>query len=109
MTERRGRLSQHTEKRTDNWSVGSKKKLKASMRHKMRRIFVGVLDALDAEKSSGNIDPATAAKLRSKILNIGNDQIRNMEMELEDRYNVEALNYHIDFKVIGKDNLNEGR
>lgn len=103
MRERQGRLGRHVEKKTDNWSVGSKKKLKASMRHKMRRIYVGILDALDREKADGRIDGEAAARLRSKILNIGNDQIRNMEMELEDRYNVEAINYHINFKVIGKD------
>ena len=108
MTNRRGRLSSHTEKKTDNWSVGSKKKLKASVRHKMKRIYVGVLDALDGELRAGNIDDDTARRLRSKVLNIGNDQIRNIEMELEDRYNVEALNYHIEFKVIGKENDNEG-
>ena len=105
---RRGRLSQHIEIKRDNWSVGSKKKLKASMRHKMRRIFVGVLDALDRERSEGLIDTETAARLRSKILNIANDQIRNMEMEIEERYNVEAVNYHVDFKVIKKDGNNEG-
>jgi hypothetical protein len=103
MTDRRGRLGRHTDKKTDNWSVGSKKKLKASMRHKMRRIYVGILDALDKEKADGLISQEAAQRLRSKILNIGNDQIRNMEMELEDRYNVEAINYHIDFKVIGDD------
>ena len=93
------RLGKHIERNTDNWSMGSKKKLGASIRHKMKRIYVGILDALDKERISGNIDEDSAARLRSKILNIGNDQIRNIELEL-DRYNVEALNYHIDFKVI---------
>lgn len=108
MSEKRGRLSRHTEIKADNWSVGSKKKLKASMRHKMRRIYVGILDALDKEKTDGLVDSEAAARLRSKILNIGNDQIRNMEMEIEERYNVEAVNYHIDFKVIGTGDDNEG-
>ena len=106
--ERRWRLSKHTEINRDNWSVGSKKKLKASMRHKMRRIYVGFLDALDAEKTRGLISSEVAARLRSKALNMGNDQIRNMEMEIEERYNVEAINYHTEFKVLGKDKDNEG-
>lgn len=106
---KQGRLSQHTVIKEDRWSKGSKKKLKASMRHKMRRIYVGFLDALDAEKAKGSISAEAAARLRSKALNMGNDQIRNMEMELEERYNVEALNYHVDFKVLGKDRTNEGQ
>lgn len=94
------RLGKHTEKKTDNWSVGSKKKLKASMRHKMKRIFVGILEALDNERLNGHIDDEVADRLRGKILNIGNDQIRNMEAEIEERYNVEFLSYHIDFKIL---------
>jgi len=93
------RLGKHKEVKTDNWSVGSKKKLVASTRHKMKRIYVGVLDALDKELSDGNIDKETFQRVRSKILNIGNDQIRNMELELQ-RYNVEFVAYHVDFKVI---------
>lgn len=98
---RTDKLSDHIEKKDDPWSVASKRKLKASVRHKMRRIFVPILDALDKERDSGNIDDETRKRLRSRILNIGNDQVRNMEVELDARYNVEALNYHVEFKVIG--------
>jgi hypothetical protein len=94
------KLSDHIEKKTDPWSVASKRKLKASMRHKIKRTFVPLLDAIDKEKADGKIDSATHRRLRSKALNSGNDQIRNMEMEIDSRYNVEALNYHIEFKVI---------
>jgi hypothetical protein len=95
------KLSDHIDIKDDNWSVGSKKKLKVSMRHKMKRIFVGTLNLLDAELESGNISPETFARVRSRILSIGNDQIRHMEEEIDARYNVEALNYHVQFKVIG--------
>lgn len=97
------KLSDHIDIKTDNWSIGSKKKLKASVRHKMKRIYVGILEELDKEHELGNIDKSTFKKMRSKILNIGNDQIRHMETELDSRYNIEALNYHIQFKVIGSD------
>jgi len=101
------KLSDHIDIKTDNWSVGSKKKLKVSMRHKMKRIFVSILELLDKEHEVGNIDTKTHKRLRSRILNIGNDQIRHMETELDSRYNVEALNYHVEFKVIGPDGGNE--
>ena len=97
------KLSDHIDVKTDNWSVGSKKKLKASIRHKMKRIWVGLLEELDKELEGGNIDKKTHKRLRSRILNIGNDQIRHMEAELDSRYNIEALNYHVEFKVIGPD------
>lgn len=95
------KLSNHIELATDNWSIGSKKKLKVSMRHKMKKIFVGILDVLDKEKADGNIDQETFKRIRSRVLNIGNEQVRNMEIELDNRYNVEALAYHIQFKVVG--------
>lgn len=95
------RLSNHVELATDNWSIGSKKKLKVSMRHKMKKIFVGILDVLDKEKANGNIDTETFKRLRSRVLNVGNEQIRSMEIELDGRYNVEALNYQVQFKVVG--------
>lgn len=95
------KLSDHIDIKDDNWSIASKNKLKASMRHKMRRIFVGILGELDTEKANGTIDSDTHRRLRSKILGIGNDQVRHMEAELDSRYNIEALNYHIQFKVVG--------
>jgi len=95
----KGRLSRHIEVKNDNWSLSSKKKLGASIRHKMTRIYTGTLDALDKELSDDSIDEDAHRRLRSKILNFGNDQIRNMELELQ-RYNVEFVNYHIEFKVI---------
>lgn len=96
-----GRLSKHVEKKTDNWSVGSKKKLKKSMEHKMKRIFVGILDLIEKEQLTGNLPKDVFEDLRSKVLNIGNDQIRNMQREIDDRYNVESLNYQVIFSVIG--------
>lgn len=89
------RLGKHTERKTDNYSIGSKKKLKASVEHRMKRIYVGVLDALEKEKLSGNISEDVFGILRSKILNIGNDQIRNMKKDLDDKYNVEFLTYQL--------------
>jgi len=94
------KLSDHVEIKKDAWSAASRKKLKASMRHKMRRIFVDTLKELDLEKAHGSIDNSTHKRLRSRILGFGNDQIRHMEAELDCRYNVEALNYHIQFKII---------
>lgn len=91
------RLGKHTEKRTDNWSVGSKKKLSKAVEHKMKRIYVAVLDALDKEVVSGSISKDVAGRLRSRVLNIANDQIRNMQLEL-DKYNVEFIAYHIELR-----------
>ena len=101
----RGRLSKHTEKKNTNWHVSSRKKLKASMENKMKRIFVGILDLLDKEKLEGNIGEETHATLRSRILNVGNDQIRNMRKELDERYNIEFIPYHMEFKVVPVEGL----
>jgi len=95
----RGRLSKHVSKADDNWAISSKKKLKASVEHKCKRIFVGVLDLLDKERLAGNIPEEVFVSLRSKILNAGNDQIRNLKKEIDDRYNVEFIPYHMEFKV----------
>ena len=100
---KKGRLGKHLEKKDDNYSLGSREKLKAAMRHKIKRTFVGCLEALEHELAGGGPeDRAKFKKLRSRILSIGNDQIRNMEAELE-KYNVEFIPYHIEFKVIERD------
>lgn len=93
------RLGKHTEKKEDLYSMGSKKKLKASVEHKMKRIYVGILDALEKEKISGNIDEDMFNCLRSRILNLGNDQIRNMRKELDERYNIEFVPYSFILQV----------
>lgn len=90
------RLEKHIEKKDDNYSIGSRQKLKAAMRHKIKRTFVGCLDAIEKELGipANKENQALFRRLRSKILSIGNDQIRNMETELE-RYNIEFIPYHI--------------
>ena len=95
----RGRLSKHVYKKDDNWAVKSSKKLKASVEHKCKRIYVGILDLLDKERLSGKISEEDFATLRSKILNIGNDQIRNIRKEVDERYNVEFIPYQVVLKV----------
>lgn len=87
------RLGNHTEKNDDNYFRGSREKLKASMRHKIKRTFVGALDAVEKEID----DKELFKKIRGRILSIGNDQIRNMEMELE-KYNVEFIPYQMTFR-----------
>ena len=87
------RLGKHADRKDDNYSRGSREKLKASMRHKIKRTFVGALDAVEKEVD----DRELFKKIRSRILSIGNDQIRNMEMELE-KYNIEFIPYQVTFK-----------
>jgi hypothetical protein len=91
------RLGKHIEVKTDNWSKSSKKKLSKAVEHKMKRVYVGFLDSLDREVLAGNISKECAGRLRSKILNIANDQIRNVNLELE-KYNVEFIAYHYEFR-----------
>lgn len=93
------RLGKHTEKKQDSYSVNSKKKLRASIEHKMKRIYVGILDLIEKEKFSGNIDDETFDILRSRVLSIGNDQIRHIRKELDERYNIEFLAYQVTFQV----------
>lgn len=98
-------LSDHINKKTDNYSLGSKKKLRASMQNKIKRTFVGILDSLESELDKNNPrELELFHKLRRKVLSIGNDQIRNMENELE-KYNVEFIPYHIEMQVKPLDNV----
>jgi len=85
-------LEKHAEKKTDNYSIGSRQKLKAAMRHKIKRTFVEALNAVEAELT--HEEKERFKRIRSKILSVGNDQIRNMETELE-RYNIEFIPYQI--------------
>ena len=87
-------LEKHTEKKIDNYSIGSRQKLKAAMRHKIKRTFVAALDAIETELHADEND--RFKRIRGKILSAGNDQVRNMEIELE-RYNIEFIPYQIKF------------
>jgi len=93
-------LEKHTEKKEDNYSIGSRQKLKAAMRHKIKRTFVESLIAIESELDDS--EKERFKRIRSKILSVGNDQIRNMELELE-RYNIEFIPYHI--KILPLDKL----
>ena len=87
-------LEKHTEKKEDNYSKGSRQKLKAAMRHKIKRTFVAALDAVEVELRPE--EKERFKRIRGKILSAGNDQVRNMEIELE-RYNIEFIPYQITF------------
>lgn len=100
------RLGKHIEHKTDNYSVGSKEKLKASVRHKIRRTFVGCLDIIEKELAALGIDKEsdTFKNIRKKILSVGNDQVRNMEAEM-DKYNIEFIAYHISLPVLSPEEM----
>lgn len=100
MDKNKGILGKHLEKKEDTYSRGSKEKLKASMRNKLTRTFVGCLSAIESEllATGKPEDKERFKRLRSRILSTGNDQIRNMEAELE-KYNIEYIPYHIEFRV----------
>lgn len=99
-------LREHADKKTDKWSVGSRNKLKASMRYKIRRVFAACLDIIEHELGLPREDRELFDKIRKKILGIGNDQIRNMEAELE-RYNISYIPYHLDMTVISLEQLDK--
>ena len=92
-------LEKHTEKKTDNYSIGSRQKLKAAIRHKIKRTFVEALNAVEAELT--HEEKERFKRIRGKILSVGNDQIRNMETELE-RYNIEFIPYQIKILPLDK-------
>lgn len=102
------RLGKHIEKKVDNYSLGSKEKLKACVRHKIRRTFVGSLDVIEKELALLGIDKNSDIfkSIRKKILSIGNDQVRNMEAEL-DKYNIEFIPYHIELVALTPEQLKE--
>lgn len=94
-------LKEHINKKNDNYSKGSRKKLAAAISNKIKRTFVGCLDVVERELGE---DSEEFKRIRRKILGIGNDQIRNMQLELE-KYNVEFIPYHIEMKVKPIDGL----
>jgi|SRR5690606_14192227 len=99
-------LKKHLEKKTDKYSIGSREKLKAAMRHKIKKTFVSCLNLIESELVDKNIvSDETFRTIRSKVLDIGNDQVRNMENELE-KYNIEFIPYHIELKVIPMEDYN---
>jgi len=106
-------LREHTEKKADRWSVGSKEKLKASIRHKLKRVFVGCLDVIEKELRVGMPDnddnEEKFRRMRNKILGVGNDQIRNMELELEERYNIEFIPYEIRLEPLRGEGNGQGQ
>jgi hypothetical protein len=93
-------LGEYKEKRHDKYAKGSSKKLRAAMKHKIKRTFIGTLDALEQELRASNIPnwEDVFKKMRARILTIGNDQLRNVDIEI-DKYNVEFIPYHIEFKL----------
>lgn len=97
-------LRDHLDKKTDKYWVGSKEKLKSAMKHKIKRTFVGSLEILESELRN---QPELYKRVRAKILSLGNDQVRNMEVELE-KYNIEFIPYHIEFRSI-KEKDDEGK
>jgi hypothetical protein len=94
-------LKDHLERKEDSYSKGSRKKLSAAMTNKIKRTFVGCLDVVERELGE---DSEEFKRIRRKVLGIGNDQIRNMQMELE-KYNVEFIPYHIELEVKPIDGL----
>ena len=98
-------LGKHVEKKEDTYSIGSRQKLKAAMRHKIKRTFVAALDIIEKELDK-NSD--AFKRMRSRILSEGNDQIRNMEIELE-RYNVEFIPYQMVFLPMDRLGDNDGK
>lgn len=96
-------LREHTEKKHDKYFVGSREKLKAAIRHKIKRTFVGALDAIERELDAWDFTAKEReqfmAAVRRRVLGNGNDQIRNMEAELE-KYNIEFIPYHIEFRML---------
>lgn len=83
-------LKEHLNKKTDKYSKGSKKKLQKAIIHRLKKTFVTCLEAIEELGLSEEV----FNKLRKRILGVGNDQIRNIEMELE-KYNIEFIPYHI--------------
>jgi len=97
-------LKEHIEKNVSSYFVGSRAKLAASMRHKIRRTFIAALECLEDELGA---DSEQFRRLRKDILREGNDQIRNMEAELE-KYNIEFIPYHVEFRTRSVDVKDEG-
>lgn len=102
------RLSKHTERKDDNWSVGSKKKLVAFTTNKIKKLYVSVLQALDKEFEEGNISEEVRERLRSKTLNVGNAQVRSVSGAIKERYNIEFIPYHIEMPVKPLRRIDEG-
>lgn len=84
----------------DEYSLYSKEKLKKSTAYKMKEIYKAMLDY--AELTWGR-DAEGFDTLRSKVLGVGNDKIRQMEDEIDEFYNIEFIPQTITMKVKEKE------
>lgn len=86
----------------------SKKILKQKISKRMTTIMIGSIAILEDElKNSSDVKLRNLFEnMRQRILDLGNNQIRNINDELNS-YDVESNRYVLKMGTLGKGNLNE--
>jgi len=78
----------------------SKKRLKSAVNKKMTTIMIGSLAIIEEElvKNSSDIELQSVYDIvRQRILDLGNNQIRNVNLEI-DSYDIESNRYQFNFR-----------
>lgn len=86
------------EKKQSGFTERSKDKFKRYVEEEIKKLFTGVLDYTEVA-----IDGADRFKaLRSKILKLGNDAIRDISREIDNRYIVTYVSPAEDIIIVNK-------
>jgi hypothetical protein len=84
----------------DRYAISSKEKLSFNLESKFKKVFGGALYHIEVFfRNEISDDPKRYRDLRSAILRLGNDSIRNMMRELES-YNVYFIPFHMELKSL---------
>lgn len=101
--------SDYKKLRDQNYKVESKDRLSKIMRKKIQTTMIGALSSIeenlgflwDGDEEQHKLYKEIYDKIRSEILDKGNNQARNIDAELS-HYDVEWLKYTITMPVITK-------
>jgi transcription termination factor Rho len=108
-------ISEYKKARENKYKADSKDRLSKILKKKIQTTMIGALSAIEENFgflwNSNNVDlspeqekmKALYNKMRSEILDKGNNQARNIDAELA-QYDVEWLRYSIKMPVIQKNN-----
>lgn len=115
MDDSKGKITEYKKIRETKYKADSKDRLSKILKKKIQTTMIGALSAIEENfgflwNSSGNAASpeqekmkALYNKMRSEILDKGNNQARNIDAELA-QYDVEWLRYSIKMPVIQKNN-----
>lgn len=92
------KLRDHLDFNENPYFVASKRSLVNFVKNRISKTWVAALAAIEEAVKAGDLSAEKYEEIRREILNAGNQEARKCEKEIRERYNVEKLNYHIEFR-----------